>query len=223
MSIISRLTTWTIGQVLKAADLNGEFSNITNLLNNLDAATTSWTNVKTATLTPTNVGPFTATGAIAMGTNKITGLGNGTAAQDAAAFGQVKVLQTILGTSTSRFTTTSATFQTTNLSATITPTSASNRIFVLAASQFDMGTQNKIGYLTISRGGTNILATNGQLEALTATGGVTQWPATLITVDSPATTSATTYAIQIKSGDGVTTAGWGDTNLTQTIILMEVV
>lgn len=46
MSIINRLTTWTIGQVLKAADLNGEFNNITNLLNNLDAATTAWTNVK---------------------------------------------------------------------------------------------------------------------------------------------------------------------------------
>lgn len=53
MSIISRLTTWSIGQVLKAADLNGEFNNITNLLNNLDAATTTWTNVKVATLNST--------------------------------------------------------------------------------------------------------------------------------------------------------------------------
>lgn len=52
MSIISRLTTWTAGQVLRAVDLNGEFSNITNLLNNLDAATTTWTNVKVTTLSP---------------------------------------------------------------------------------------------------------------------------------------------------------------------------
>lgn len=59
MSIISRLTTWTIGQVLKAADLNGEFSNITNLLNNLDAGTTSWTTVKTGALTVTGAPTFT--------------------------------------------------------------------------------------------------------------------------------------------------------------------
>ena len=55
MSLISRLTTWTVGQILKSADLNNEFNNITNLVNNLDSATTSWTNVKTSTLTPTQV------------------------------------------------------------------------------------------------------------------------------------------------------------------------
>lgn len=72
MSIISRLTTWTIGQVLKAADLNGEFNNITNLFNNLDAATTSWTNVKTGILTTT-------------GTTTL----KGTATNDSAAAGNV--------------------------------------------------------------------------------------------------------------------------------------
>lgn len=40
----------------------------------------------------------TMSGAIAMGTNKITGIGNGSAAQDAAAFGQIPVAGTTAGT-----------------------------------------------------------------------------------------------------------------------------
>lgn len=53
MSLLSRLTTWTAGQLLKSADLNGEFNNIVNGINNLDAATTTWTNVKAATVNAT--------------------------------------------------------------------------------------------------------------------------------------------------------------------------
>lgn len=71
MSIISRLTTWTIGQVLKAADLNGEFNNITNLFNNLDAGTTTWTNVKAGTLVST-----TATALKGSATNDSASAGN---------------------------------------------------------------------------------------------------------------------------------------------------
>ncbi len=50
MSLISRLTTWTVGQILKAADLNAEFNNVVNLINNLDAGSTTWTNVHDTTL-----------------------------------------------------------------------------------------------------------------------------------------------------------------------------
>ncbi len=53
MALISRITSWISGQVLKSADLNGEFNNVVNTLNNLDSVTTSWTGVKTGTLTST--------------------------------------------------------------------------------------------------------------------------------------------------------------------------
>jgi hypothetical protein len=53
MSIINRITTWTLNQILTSSALNGEFNNITNTLNNLDSATTPWDNVKTANLTVT--------------------------------------------------------------------------------------------------------------------------------------------------------------------------
>lgn len=46
MSIISRITTWADGQTLFSADLNGEFNNIINLFNNLDSASSTWSNVK---------------------------------------------------------------------------------------------------------------------------------------------------------------------------------
>jgi hypothetical protein len=45
MSIISRITTWVTNQVLTSSALNGEFNNIVNTLNNLDAGTTPWDNV----------------------------------------------------------------------------------------------------------------------------------------------------------------------------------
>lgn len=82
MSLISRITTWTAGQILKAADLNGEFNNIVNLINNLDNASTTWTNVKATTITP-------VTNNIAMGGLKLTGLGAGTVAGDSVRFEQV--------------------------------------------------------------------------------------------------------------------------------------
>lgn len=168
-------------------------------------------------------GAMTAGGAIAMATNKITGLGNGTAAQDAAAFGQLKVIQIITNTSTTSFSTTSSTFQTTNLSATITPTSSSNKILILA---FSVAQNNNMSltdnFMTIARGGTNILGTNGQ-NNLSFSTNVGKAPASFGYLDSPASTSALTYAIQIKSTDNTTTVSFGGTNQTQFIALVEVV
>jgi len=53
MSLFNRIVTWSASQLLKSSDLNGEFNNLVNGLNNLDGATTSWTNVKAATINAT--------------------------------------------------------------------------------------------------------------------------------------------------------------------------
>jgi len=42
MSQISRVTTWSTGQVLTASALNGEFNNIINAWNNQDSGSSSW-------------------------------------------------------------------------------------------------------------------------------------------------------------------------------------
>ncbi len=72
MSLFNRITTWAAAQILKASDLNGEFNNLVNGLNNLDAASTSWTNVK--------VGTFLSTASTTL---------KGSATNDSAAAGNV--------------------------------------------------------------------------------------------------------------------------------------
>jgi hypothetical protein len=82
MSFINRITTWATNQILTSSALNSEFNNIINLINNVDAGTTTWDNVKVTTLT--------LSGNAVMGGFKLTGLGNGTASGDSATFGQVQ-------------------------------------------------------------------------------------------------------------------------------------
>lgn len=53
MSLISRITTWTVNQILTSSNLNGEFNNIINLLNNIDAGTTNFTNCNSTSSTIT--------------------------------------------------------------------------------------------------------------------------------------------------------------------------
>jgi hypothetical protein len=65
MSIINRITTWTVGQLVTSAALNGEFNNMINFLNAVDGASTAWDNVKTGTLT--------VTGTSILGTTTISG------------------------------------------------------------------------------------------------------------------------------------------------------
>ncbi len=48
-------------------------------------------------------------------------------------------------------------------------------------------------------------------------------PVSFTYIDSPATTSATTYAMQMRNTDNTTTLQAGDTNLTQIMILEEIV
>lgn len=224
MSIISRLTTWTIGQVLKASDLNGEFSNITNLFNNLDSGSTSWTNVKTGILTPTNVGPFTATGAIAMGGNKITGLGNGTASADATSFGQIKYLQCITAPSSTATSTTSSTFTAcTNQSVVIIPTSSSNRVKITVNSVITLPSVSNSGtVLTLKRGTTELSGVaNGFWICDQAAGNLVM--ASFNYIDSPATTSSTTYQLFIKSTDNTHTVQAGRSDLISVITAEEIV
>ncbi len=160
---------------------------------------------------------------IAMGSQKITGLSNGTNATDATAFGQIKVLQVVYATSTTVFNTTSSTFQVANLSGSITPTSSSNRIAIFISGTLrNANSANTTCQATIMKGGSNILATNGGAEFAIAAVGNAFTPASIVYIDSPATTSSTTYAVGLRSTDNTTTVAFGDTQ-TQSMILMEIV
>lgn len=165
-------------------------------------------------------GAITMSGStIAMGANKITGLANGTAATDAMAFGQNRIIQYVSATTATDFSTTSVTFQSSSLTASITPTSASNKILVIASGLGSVQTANKVMFATIDRGGSNLMAANGM--AIVGGGANMQSSITLSWLDSPATTSSTTYTVKIRNNDGATAVVWGNTS-TQFIILMEV-
>lgn len=145
---------------------------------------------------------------IAMGTSKITGLGNGTAATDAAAYGQLHLLQAPVNTLlTSEFSTTSSTLQSTGLAATITPTSTSSKILIFVSGS--AGSNNAAGtafIMTIKRGSTDLAggATNGLYQCLGT--GATGWrfALPLAFLDSPASVAALTYTLFIRSSDNAT-------------------
>lgn len=155
----------------------------------------------------------TLSGALAMGTNKITGLGNGTAAQDAAAFGQLKYFQTVQATGTSTTSTSSASFVDTVVSGTITPSNSSHRVKITISTSLRNAGRAHWG---IGRGGSNI---SSQGEANVPTTGEASLCFSYI--DSPASTSALTYTLQVLQE----TSGTIDINvngLTWCIILEEI-
>ena len=120
----------------------------------------------------------------------------------ASAGGGGKVLQVVQATTTTATTVASLTFTDSGLSATITPTSATSKILVLIsqATRLDRSNDSVNAAYQIVRGSTSVFLQeySGQLYAvgLGAVGlGVTNCSNYL---DSPATTSATTYKVQGK-------------------------
>jgi hypothetical protein len=135
-----------------------------------------------------------------------------------------RIVQIVTGSTTATATNTTTTPVATNLTATITPTSASSKILILV-SQNGVGKQFNITSVQfwLRRGGTNlaalthILASNGSSAE--------SWPGTVSTnfLDSPATTSATTYSTVFANRTGAGTVYSQAFGLeTSTITLMEI-
>ena len=131
------------------------------------------------------------------------------------------VLQVIMGaTSTQTFNTTD-TLADTTLTATITPTSSSSKILAMVThgeTKNDTATSGVL--ITLLRGATGIMTPTNYLGYPTANLRVT---CAFNYLDSPATTSATTYKTQFKRGIASTgTATVQEASGTSTIILMEI-
>jgi hypothetical protein len=124
-----------------------------------------------------------------------------------------KVLQVVQTTKTDTFTLSSATFtDVTGLSVSITPSSASNKILVLVQISYG-GAGNMYSFAKLIRGSTSIF--QGDSDAADRTEATVpldttneanseaskQHMAFINYLDSPATTSSTTYKIQIASSD----------------------
>jgi len=120
--------------------------------------------------------------------------------------GAFRILQVVTGTKTDTFTTTSTSFvDITGLSVSITPTSNTSKVLVVYVVQALGLNGINLGALNLVRDSTNILlatSTGNRIAASNIIGAaVADNPGTQTNfyLDSPATTSAVTYKIQIRT------------------------
>ena len=149
-----------------------------------------------------------------------------TAAQMNDLRGAFRILQIVQATYSTAEATSSSSYVDTSLEATITPSSATSKVFILcnvSSYAARTGTSTGIGEHAIERGGSQIYesATTAYADAAESANRSMYVSATLSYLDSPATTSATTYTLQHKiSSSGTLTTFYND--YTGSLILMEV-
>jgi hypothetical protein len=139
------------------------------------------------------------------------------------------VLQVVNATYSTQVTTTSATFVTTNLTASITPKFSTSKILIQSTCPIFIDTGGNGVGLSLYKGGSLIFnpsavntGTAGYVYMYGAS--ATLVPATLQYLDSPATTSSTTYTIYFcrYGAAGTAYVNYGTTTGTSVITLMEI-
>lgn len=122
-----------------------------------------------------------------------------------------KILQAVSTLKTDTYTTTSSTFTTvTGLTATITPSSTASKVLIIA--QVNLSLANFSAYARLSGGNTSTYlgdAASNRVQSVVAIQadtdnpfGRTQFSVPLIYLDSPSTTSSTTYGVDVRIGTG---------------------
>lgn len=134
-------------------------------------------------------------------------------------FGKVLQMQECLATSS--FATTSTSFVSTNLSCSITPNVVTSSIVIQACGTFENSNGNNNAYATISRGGTNLMGSDGQQIGGYNQNAQFRTPACIIKRDFEATASSKTYVVQVRGSGGTTTFG-DNVNNSQTMHLWEI-
>jgi len=141
------------------------------------------------------------------------------------------VLQVVSTTKTNAFSTASTSFvDVTGLSASITPTSATSKILVFANFAYSTSLTTALGVFNLVRDTTNIAQ---PATSPVATGTAIAYgaladaviPCSINFLDSPATTSATTYKIQCRTTGStlyLNSRAAGDSAFTSTITIMEI-
>ena len=131
------------------------------------------------------------------------------------------VLQVVQGTTNTIVTTTSAILVNTGFSASITPKFSTSKILVTASLPATIVGAGLSAFFTIYRNGVNQAIGGGTSQSFAqiySTGNVIS-NETLCYLDSPATTSSTTYAIYWYTNGSAT---FCNNNVTATIILQEI-
>jgi hypothetical protein len=126
------------------------------------------------------------------------------------------VLQVVQGITPSFYTTTSSSSTATGYGLSITPTSSTSKILAMLTGDMDTGVANNQSIVTIRRGTTDLGAGSGGSIFSAANRMIGRIAVTYL--DSPATTSSTTYNIYFQAGSGSAITWYGGSTLT----LMEI-
>jgi hypothetical protein len=133
-----------------------------------------------------------------------------------------QVLQVVNATYATLVSTSSNVFADTNLTATITPKFNTSKILVLVSQNgVAKSTNDTFARFQVLRNSTSIITFERQLN-YTASSGTTSSSVSTNYLDSPATTSATTYKTQVSSGANNAVIEVQASSSTSTITLMEI-
>jgi len=136
-----------------------------------------------------------------------------------------KVLQVVMGTYSTQTSSSTSTYVDTGLSATITPTSTANKILVLLSqcANDKEGAADTGMDVQLLRGST-VISVCGYRAGRIVGNTASHFFGTVSTnyLDSPATTSATTYKSQFRSNSNVASVNTQYNNSMSTMILMEI-
>lgn len=127
---------------------------------------------------------------------------NASAAIATSKFGAGSVLQVIQTTSSTQVSSTSTTYTDVGISASITPSSSSNKILIIFSCSSGNSTSQESKF-NIVRGSTG-LSTGDGFSYTYDSAGMHRNHVNIAYLDSPSTTSSTTYKMQYKTGSGGT-------------------
>lgn len=231
-----------------SSDTNGRLAVATTTLAELNfvagvtSAIQTQLNAKAPTASPTFTGtittPLTANRAVATGASGVLAASATTDTELGYVSGVTSAIQTqlntkgpfqaaIQATDTSTTTTTLATYQSTGVTASITPVSASHRVRVTVSGQMSVSNPSADGvHVSVKRGSTE-LSTGGTGFNSSQSGGggltgILKTAASFSYIDSPATTGATTYTVVVKTDNAGQTVQWNPDGITCVIILEEI-
>jgi hypothetical protein len=132
-----------------------------------------------------------------------------------------KVLQVVFAENSTPLTLASTTYTDTGLSASITPVSTASKILVLWNVQASIDSANSGWGTQLVRDATNIYYSNTQYDTYSGGGTGLRQKSDYKHLDSPNTTSAVTYKVQVGSYSNLSIRFNNDSNQTQ-IVLMEI-
>jgi len=197
---------------------------------NASSATISQASISTATITSLTASSLTVSTITAVSSATVTNLTirnnltvpNGVNSTDAAAYGQFAVFQSSCAMSNTETDTSAVSYSSaTNQLVTITPSATSHHILFWGHLLVQNPDNATICFFTIKRGSTDISGLSKGFGFAYVSGGVVSANVPFAGVDSPNTTSATTYQVYVQSNNAGHSCAFGTATAISTICVAE--